>query len=405
MHFLLVHHVFLTTDSAGGTRHYEFARYCVSKNHQFTVIGSDVNYLDAKKFSKERRFEIVDGIRVIRARMPAFIHKSYTLRVVAFVMHMFSSFWHALWQRKVDLVIGTSPSLFQAVTAYVISVIKWKPFLLEIRDLWPDFAVEMGVLKSPFLIYWARQVEVFLYRRAKHILVNSPAYVDHVRSKGIAPEKIALIPNGVDPNMFDPNERGESIRAKLGLGSQFVVVYAGAIGPANDIQTIVRAAEKLREHPEICFVLVGDGKSRPQIEEMIKKLGLSNVLLAGAFPKSEMGRVLGMANVCVATLQDIPMFRTTYPNKVFDYMAAGRPTLLAIDGVIREVVEASRGGLFVKPGDSQDLAEKTLQLFQNPELCKQMGSQARAYVQTHFDRFEHAVAFEQLCSAVAGKTS
>lgn len=403
MHFLLVHHVFLSTDSAGGTRHYEFARHCVEQGHQFTVIGSDVNYLDAKKFAKDRRYEMVDGIRVIRASMPAFIHKSYTLRVVAFVLHMFSSFWHALWQRRVDLVIGTSPSLFQAVTAYLIALIKWKPFLLEIRDLWPDFAIEMGVLKSRILIFLAKRVELFLYRRASHILVNSPAYVRHIVGKGIPPEKVSLIPNGVDPDMFDPAERGLQIRQEFGLGNRFVVVYAGAIGPANDIATIVRAAERLRDHSDICFLLVGDGKSRKNMEQMVEKAGLQNVVLAGAHPKSRIGQFLGAADACVATLQDIPMFRTTYPNKIFDYMAAGRPTLLAIDGVIREVIEAAGGGIFVQPGNDSDLAEKTLYLFQHRQQGAEMGVRARTYVVQHFNRHGHAIQFEELCRKVSGR--
>jgi glycosyltransferase involved in cell wall biosynthesis len=405
MHFLLIHHVFLSSDSAGGTRHYEFAKYCVSQGHQFTVIGSDVNYLDAKKFSRERRDEVIDGIHVIRASMPAFIHKSYTLRVVAFVYHMFGAFWHGIWQKKVDLVIGTTPSLFQGVSAYLLAVIKRRPLLLEVRDLWPDFAIEMGILKSRLLIFLARRVEMFLYWRSTHILVNSPAYIDHVQSKGIPRGKISLIPNGVDPSMFDPAEQGSSIRETYKLQGKFVVVYAGAMGPANDIGTIVRAANRLRDVDNITFLLVGDGKSKKQIADQIDQLGLTNVILAGAHPKSHVRFFLGAADACVATLKNIPMFSTTYPNKVFDYMAAGRPTLIAIDGVIRKVIEEGSAGIFVKPGDDADLAEKTLWLLHHPEEARQMKKNAREYVCQHFDRKAHSVQFEKLCSSLVKKSS
>ncbi len=409
MHFLLIHHVFVSADSAGGTRHYEFARYCVSQGHQFTVIGSDVNYLDAKKFAKERKVETVDGIRVVRASMPAFIHKSYTLRVVAFVYHMFGAFWHGLRQRKVDLVIGTTPSLFQALAAYLVAFFKRRPFLLEVRDLWPDFAIEMGILKSRTLIYLARWVEKFLYHRCTHVLVNSPAYIAHVQSKGVPREKITLIPNGVDPTMFDPAEQGASIRETYHLQGKFVVAYAGAMGPANDIPVIIRAADRLKDFNEIRFLLVGDGKSKDQIIEQIKNLGLTNVILAGVHPKSQIRYFLGAADACLAALQNIPMFGSTYPNKVFDYMAAGRPTLLAIDGVIRQVIENGSAGIFVSPGNDADLAEKVLWLFRHPDESQQMGKNARKYVCQYFNRVEHAMEFEQLCSnlvrPVAAKNS
>jgi glycosyltransferase involved in cell wall biosynthesis len=317
---------------------------------------------------------------------------------------MIGAFWHGVRQRNVDLVIGTTPSLFQALAAYFVALLKWKPFLLEVRDLWPDFAIEMGILRSRFLIFLARRVEKFLYRHCTRVLVNSPAYVDHVQSKGIPREKITLIPNGVDSAMFDPAERGLQIRDQYGLRGKYVLVYSGAIGPANDIPVIVRAAERLKDDDQFRFLLVGDGKSKSQIEEQVQSLGLHNVILAGAHPKSQIRYFLGAADACLATLQNIPMFRTTYPNKVFDYMAAGRPTLLVIDGVIRQVIEQGAAGIFVQPGDDADLAAKILWLRDHPNEAAQMGQNAREYVCRHFDRVDHAIQFEQLCTSMVRPT-
>src|SRR5262249_43300642 len=159
--------------------------------------------------------------------------------------------------------------------------------------------------------------------------------------------KIEVIPNGVDVSMFDPEATGMAIRSRYGLEGKFLVVYAGAHGMANDLGTALRAAEILRDHDTIRFLFVGDGKERANLEEMARRLGLSNVVFAGPVPKDEMPDVLAAADASLAILMNIKMFRTTYPNKVFDAMAAGRPTLLAIDGVIREVIEQAQGGLFV----------------------------------------------------------
>jgi glycosyltransferase involved in cell wall biosynthesis len=301
----------------------------------------------------------------------------------------------------VDMVMGTTPPIFQAVSAWLVALLRRRPFLLEVRDLWPEFAVDMGVLKNPVLIALSRWLEHFLYTAADHILVNSPAYRDYLMTKRVPAEKVTVIPNGVTPEMFDPNRRGESLRLQWGLEDKFVAMYAGALGLANDIPTILDAAELLRKNHTIHFVLVGDGKERAAAEERVAQRGLTNVLFVGSQPKSAMADVLAAADVCVATLQNIPMFTTTYPNKVFDYMAAGRPTVLAIDGVIREVVEAAQGGVFVQPGDPHALALAVLALSTNSDAISAMGSSARRYVETHFNRADQAEDFERLVTTLA----
>jgi glycosyltransferase involved in cell wall biosynthesis len=246
-------------------------------------------------------------------------------------------------------------------------------------------------------------MERFLYARATHILVNSPAYRDYLINKGIPEAKISLISNGVDVQMFNPHYRGEHWRELWGLTGKFLVTYAGALGLANDVPTILRAAQRLRDLGNLHFLLVGDGKERSTLETMARELQLSNVTFVGSRPKAEMAEVLGASDVCVATLQNIPMFRTTYPNKVFDYMAAGRPTILAIDGVIREVIEAAQGGIFVTPGDDAALAEAVRMLSLDPQRAHSMGMAARAYVVEYFDRQQQAEQFVELVLRLALK--
>jgi glycosyltransferase involved in cell wall biosynthesis len=158
------------------------------------------------------------------------------------------------------------------------------------------------------------------------------------------------------------------------------------MGQANDIYTILRAAARLRDEPKICFALFGDGKEGENLRAEASRLGLDNVLFAGAAPKTKMPAIVAAADVCIAILQDIPGFRMTYPNKVFDHMAAGRATVLVIDGVIRDVIEASGGGVFVPPGDDERLAQVIRELADDPARVKRMGEQARAYLVQNFDR-------------------
>jgi glycosyltransferase involved in cell wall biosynthesis len=299
--------------------------------------------------------------------------------------------------------MGTTPPIFQTVAAWLIARLRRCPFLLEVRDLWPEFAVDMGVLKNRTLIAVARAFERWLYRRADHIVVNSPWYRTYLIEKGVPPEKVSLVANGVDPSQFDPEASGEALRSQWSQPGQFVVTYAGALGLANDLSTVLRAADRLRDRGDILFWIVGDGAERARLEAEARERKLPNVRFTGSLPKAAIKDVLAASDACVATLRNIPMFRTTYPNKVFDYMAAGRPILLGIDGVIREVVDAAGGGLFVPPGDDARLAEAVLELRSDPDRARRMGRAGREHVVRHFHREQQAREFAAVLRRVAGK--
>jgi glycosyltransferase involved in cell wall biosynthesis len=221
--------------------------------------------------------------------------------------------------------------------------------------------------------------------------------VDYLVKKGVPPDKITLLPNGVDPAMFDPASDGNGVRKRLKLDGKFVVVYAGAIGPANDLDLLLEAAEELKKADScIRFLIVGDGKERKRLQAKAESQRLDNVLFAGAQPKREMRSFLASADACVAVLRNIPMFRMTYPNKVFDYMAAGRPVVLAIDGVIRDVVETARAGIYSSPGDAKSLAEAVRFLACHPEEREMMSRSGRSFVEKHFNRAEQTEQFVNL---------
>ena len=399
MHLLIIHQAFVSPSEPGGTRHYELARYLVDRGHRVTIVGSDLSYLSGQRMSPGGGLATevdMDGIRVLRAYTYPALHRSFVWRVFSFLSFMLCSFLVSMRVKDIDLVMGTSPPIFQAVSAWLVALLRRKPFLLEIRDLWPEFAIDMGVLKNKTLIFLSRWLERFLYTVADHILVNSPAYRTYVTAKGLRLAKVSLIPNGVDAGQFDPGQKGERVRRELGLNGKFVVTYAGALGLANDIPTLLKAAERLRKKESIHFLLVGDGKERRNLAAWTNARGLKNVTFTGPRPKSEMPQILGASDACVAILQNIPMFQMTYPNKVFDYMAAGRPTILAIDGVIREVVEKAHAGVFAAPGNDAALAEAISSLAQNKLKAQAMGLKARDYVMKHFNRQDQAAAFLSL---------
>ena len=407
MHILLIHQAFVTTGEAGGTRHIEFARRLASRGNRVTVITSPVSYLSGESNNLSGHFlwkkeQWAENIEIRYCWTSSGMHKGFVPRLLAFFSFMFSSFFCALNVKDVDLVWGTSPNLFQGWTAWLSARLKRKKFLLEIRDLWPEFAIAMGALKNPVLIRMSQWLEKFLYDHADRIIVNSPGFIPYIRAVcGKTPD---LVPNGADAEMFSGAD-GRAFREEHGLGNDFVVMYSGAHGPANDLETVLNAAELLREHDGIRFVFVGSGKDKPRLEALKTQKGLENVLFVPPVPKDQIASVMAAENAGLAVLKKLDMFKTTYPNKVFDIMACGDPVICQIDGVIREVVEENEAGVFVEPGDAAALADAVLRLAGDSGGCRRMGENGRKAIRDKFSRDTAALELEKIFeSTVSGRT-
>ncbi|MCJ7432827.1 MAG: glycosyltransferase family 4 protein, partial [Anaerolineales bacterium] len=338
MHILIIHQAFASLNEPGGTRHHEFARLLVERGHQVTVIASPVSYITgapsqlppfSPKMGEEKDG---GGVTILRAKVYSAHHKSFIHRIIAFFSFMLSSFWIGLGVKNVDVVWGTSPPIFQGVTAWALARVKGAKFLFEVRDLWPQFAIAVGILRNPILIALSEWLERFLYARADRVMVNSPGFIEPVTSRGA--KRVELIPNGADPSMFNPNDDGEAFRKSNGMKDKFVVLYAGAHGMSNDLTVVLESASLLDE-PNIQIVLLGDGKEKSALMAQAREMKLTNVTFLPSVRKTEMATALAGADACIAILKPLDEYKTTYPNNVFDYMAAGRPVVLAIDGVIR----------------------------------------------------------------------
>ncbi len=387
MHILLIHQAFVSLDQAGGTRHHELARYLARRGHRVTIIASPVSYLTGRAETEmHSEKEEVDGgsLTIVRAYTYPAIHRSFVHRVLSFLSFMLSSFFEGWRVQDVDLVWGTSPPIFQAWTAWALARLKGVPFAFEVRDLWPAFAIQVGVLRHCLLIRASEWLERFLYAHADCVVVNSPGFQEYVRQRGAV--RVELVPNGTDVQFFSTHADGQAFRQAHGLEDQFVVLYAGAHGMSNDLEIVLQAAQLLEEQGDILFVLLGDGKEKPALIQRAGELALRNVVFLPSIPKNRMSDALAAADACLAILKPIPLYATVFPNKVFDYMAAAKPVILAIDGVIRQVVEGAQAGVFVPPGEPHALAQTVLHLRQNPELRASMGARGRRLVMEQYDR-------------------
>ena len=385
MHILLIHQAFTAINEPGGTRHHEFARLLAKQGHQVSIIASTVSYLTGAKGEKTKVVSEFDGlIHIYRAYTYSALHKSFFHRLISFFSFMISSFFISLRISHVDVVWGTSPPIFQSFTAWLVARIKRAKYLLEIRDLWPAFAIAVGVLQSKILIALSLWLERFLYRHADQLIVNSPGFIQHVQEKG--GKYITLIPNGADETFFQQDLQAKNYLS-LQWKDQFVILYAGAHGMSNDLSTVLAAAQILADKKDILFAFLGDGKEKNHLIEEARKRNLMNVQFIDPVAKSEISAYFQAASACLAILKPLDLYKTTYPNKVFDYMAAGKPIILAIDGVIRDVVQDANCGYFCQPGDPRAIAQCILKLKElDPSALQALGENGKQYLHQHFDR-------------------
>lgn len=387
MRILVVHQFYLQPGEPGGSRFNELSRLWSEAGHRVTVVAGTVNYATSRAPERYRgrwTTREQDGtVTVWRCHVPESYGRSYLGRMWAFFAFTLSAATAVLRCERPDVVIATSPPLVAVLPGWLAAVRHRARLVFEIRDLWPESAVTTGVLREKALLTrLLYAMERWACRRADRINVLTPAFRDDLVKRGLAPaEKICFVPNGADLDLFRPGPPEPGLRQALGWGDRFVVMYAGAHGRANAIGQLVDAAALLKDRPDILIASVGDGPERKQHEERARALGLANILFHGAQAKDRMPALVNACDVGAAVLQDNPTFRTVYPNKVFDYMACEKPSLLAIDGVARQLVcEDAQAGVFAAPEDPAALAAAIRRLADDPAGRAEMGRRGRAWV-------------------------
>lgn len=389
MKIVVVHQYYLMPGMAGGSRFNELARLWSEAGNQVTVVAGNLDYTTGKVPERYRGRWLVeeqDGpVRVLRCHVPASYSRGYSGRMWAFAGFTFSAVTAAIRLERPDVVIATSPPLIAVIPGFVVARVRRQrtPWIFEIRDLWPESAVTTGVLKEGALLTRGLYaLERWASWSADRINVLTPAFRDDLIARGLASAaKIAFVPNGADVELFKPGPRDNAVRREYGWGDRFVVMYAGAHGRANAIDQLLETAERLRARPDILIASVGDGPERPRLEAEARRRKLDNLMFCGSQPKDRMVDFVNACDVGAAVLQNNPTFRTVYPNKVFDYMACERPTLLAIDGVARKLVcEDAQAGVFAEPENPSAIAEAIVGLAADPAGRAAMGKRGRKWV-------------------------
>jgi glycosyltransferase involved in cell wall biosynthesis len=308
---------------------------------------------------------------------------------------------------RCDTIIVESPPLFDGLAGLVLSWLKRASYLFTVSDLWPESAVQMGILKSPVLIWFSKQLEMLFYRRAALVLAVTDGIRKAIISAGINPYKVVLFRAAVDTAFFTPEMDATETRRTLGIAPQdFLVLYAGTLGMAHNLSVILEAAALFQAegNDRIRFVLAGDGAEKEMLENKARVLGLSNLKFLDPVPKARMPLLSNAADCVVVAVRDLEIFRGALPTKLFEAMSCAKPVVLAVAGEAEEVVRQSGAGYCVRPGDPVGIHDAIRDLAQDPERAENMGMNGRECVVQQFSRDRRAQELNDCLLRVAGKT-
>lgn len=405
MRILLIHQFFLEDNDGGGSRWNEMSRVWTEAGHEVTVLAGMVHYMGGQSDKYRGRYfhesTNRDGVKVIRCHVSNHYNSGFVGRLWAYFSFAFSGIWGGIrWTKGTyDVIVVTSPPLFVGITALVLSWWKRTPFIFEVRDLWPESAIDTGVLTNPMVIKFAYWFESLVYKKAKLINVLTPAFRDAlITKKNITAEKIIFIPNAADFALSEAllaTFDAVAFREEHNLLDKFVITYVGAHGVANHLGQVLDAAEQLHD-TNVLFLLIGDGMKKKELIDDAQRRGLTNVRFIDSVPKREVFRYILASDMGTSVLKKVDTFKTVYSNKTFDYFSCKKPVLMAIDGVSRALVEAARAGTFVEPENPADFAQKIRLYLGNPDLVKSQGENGYRYAREHFDREKLALQYLDL---------
>ncbi len=412
MRILYLSQYFPPEVGATQTRAYEMARGLVRAGHHVTMIAEIPNHpsgiVPPEYRGKWFERTTLDGIDVIRVWVKASPVKTFRTRMAFYLSYMVSAILAGLFlaRGRYDVLYATSPPLFVGAAGLVISYLRRIPLVFEVRDLWPESAVVLGELKNPAAISWAERLERACYHRARRIVVVTQGIFDRLSARGYAPDKLAVILNGANTDLFRYRPPGrQTVRQKLGLQGKFIVIYAGIHGLAQGLESVLEAIALMQTYPDIHFLFVGEGPVKQNLMQLAGQRKLSNLTFHPEVPRDKIPDFLSAADVALVPLRRSDLFRGALPSKIFDAWACRCPTLVTIDGEARRILSEAQAGIFVEPENPQALVEAILHLKDNPDTCRIMGENGRRAVEKSFSRQAQARQLVDLLTTVAQSSS
>lgn len=407
MHILFLTDNFPPEVNAPASRTHEHCRQWVAAGEQVTVITCAPNFPKGRVFDGYRnrlwQQQVVDGIRVIRVWSYITANEGFVKRVLDYASFMLSATIAGLFVRRVDVVVGTSPQFFTAVAAWLTGAVKRRPFVFELRDIWPESIKAVGAMNDSFVIRQLERLELFLYRRAARVVSVTHSFRGTLERRGIDREKIDVVTNGVDIGRFSPRPRDPELLAQLGWEGCFVAGYIGTLGMAHGLETLLAAMQTLQDSPEgsrIRMLMLGSGARKTHLQDEAHRLGLRNIAFVDTVPRGEVARYWSLLDVSVIHLRQSELFTTVIPSKLFECMGMGIPVLHGVAGESARIVESEGVGIVFEPENANQLVRELVRLQGDPALRERLRS-AGLQAAAKYDRVHLAMCMLDKLKSIA----
>lgn len=377
MHILFLTDNFPPEGNAPATRTYEHAIRWVKAGHKVTVITCAPNFPEGKVFDgfKNKLYDVsnVDEIRVVRVKTYIAANEGFVKRILDYMSFMVAGFFAGLFQKKPDVIVATSPQFFCACAGWALSAVRRKPFVFELRDIWPASITAVGAMKDSKAIRLLEKIEVFLYERADAIVSVTHAFKKELIERGVDGSKIEVVLNGVDLSKYEPQDKDSELAKQYGLEGKFVAGYIGTHGMAHGLEHIVSVAERLQDHNDIRIVFAGGGAARQKVVDLVEQKGLGNVVLIDRQPKEMMPKLWSLCDVSLVPLINSDLFRTVIPSKIFECMGMGIPTIMSVpEGEATVIIRKTDSGIVVESENVEQIAASVEKLSTDKELFKSL---------------------------------
>jgi glycosyltransferase involved in cell wall biosynthesis len=410
MRIVFFSHYYPPEVNAPASRTAEHCQLWAAAGHDVTVVTSAPNAPKGVVYPgyKNRLFqrETRDGVNVVRVWTFLAANEGFLRRSLNYLSFLLSATLALPRLSRPDVYISTSPQFFCGLTGLVATTFRRAPWVLEVRDIWPESIVTVGAMRKGLLIRLLEGLERFAYRRADRIVSVTDSFVAHIGARCHGPKRIAVIKNGVDLGLFKRTDDGEAVKQRFGLGGRVVAAYVGTHGMAHGLDTVLDAADRLRHDPRIGFLLVGDGAERERLAERATRMRLDNLRIVGQLPKASMPGVWAATDVSMILLKRSDTFTKVLPSKMFEAMAMECPIVLGVEGEARQVLEEAGAGIAIVPESAEELAAAVVRLADDPGLRQRLGRQGLAHVRLKFDRAKLAERYlDVLADVVAERGS
>lgn len=392
---LFLSHYFPPEGNAPATRVHAFARRWVRRpagRLATTVVTCAPNVPDGKVYDGYRnrlsQRETIDGIDVIRVWTWLAPNAGTARRILNFVSYMVTATIRSLFLPRPDVVIATSPQFFCGWAGVFVSWLRWAPFVLEIRDIWPESILAVGAMRKGRLVRLIEWLELRMYASANRIVTVGEGYRRQLVAKGVPEERISIVTNGIDGERFQPQAPDAALAARFNPDGRFVCSYIGTVGMAAGLEVVVRAAERLRRagRRDVRFLVVGDGATREALAAEVAVAGLDDlVTVTGRQPKEAMIGFLSISDCCLVHLRKTDLFETVLPSKIFEAAALERPIILGVGGFAADLIREADCGLCIEPENDAELLEAIDTLRADPRLRAEMGARGRGSLSSRYD--------------------